>query len=257
MTLGKSPTKSETANKVVEIAGAADDVSPVLRRALDDMPSLVHHPGAKEVAVLTVVAKEQAFAFQPAMQALEFLSSNKIDWSKEFLVAHPLETRVGASPYFNWKNAPTQTYRSFKDFYRRELESIWGSWEDLRETYAKVIRGDLNEPEAAKEIIERGKLRAHGGDRRSEQGDNTKKDITLKGRGTSRSYTMARLDRDRPDLAAKVDAGLMTANAAAIEAKFRKKPTRKTRVQRTFDRIQQWTKLERRALWKLLKDEFD
>jgi hypothetical protein len=38
----------------------------------------------------------------------------------------------------------------------------------------------------------------------------TKKDITLKGRGNSRSYTLARLDRDRPDL--------KTAKALGLEA---------------------------------------
>jgi hypothetical protein len=42
----------------------------------------------------------------------------------------------------------------------------------------------------------------------------------------TRKHWMARLDRDRPDLAAKVDAGLMTANASAQEAD-RKRPKRK------------------------------
>jgi hypothetical protein len=66
-------------------------------------------------------------------------------------------------------------------------------------------KGKINETEARRRI-ERGRLQAHGGDRRSDQADNTKKDINLKGHGTSRSYTLARLDRDRPNLAAKVDA---------------------------------------------------
>jgi len=39
--------------------------------------------------------------------------------------------------------------------------------------------------------------------------------------GNSRDYTLARLKRDRPDLAEKVIAGQMSANAAAIEAGFR------------------------------------
>jgi hypothetical protein len=43
----------------------------------------------------------------------------------------------------------------------------------------------------------------------------------------TRKHWMARLDRDRPDLAVKVDAGLMTANASAQEAGFRKRPERK------------------------------
>src|SRR5262245_50306040 len=112
--------KSETASKIVEIAEATSKLSPVLQRALEDMPRLVHHPGAKEIAVLTIVAKEQAISFQPVMAALEFLSSDDIDWSKEFMVAHEFQTRGNAVPYFNWREAPTCTYKSFKDFYRRE-----------------------------------------------------------------------------------------------------------------------------------------
>lgn len=63
---------------------------------------------------------------------------------------------------------------------------------------------------------------AHGGDRTSaaKQGDN----ITLKqSRGTNPTYALKRLKRDRPDLAARVVAGELTPNAAAIEAGFRKR----------------------------------
>ena len=38
----------------------------------------------------------------------------------------------------------------------------------------------------------------------------------------SRSYTLARLRRDRPDLAHKVEAGELSTHAAAIQAGFRK-----------------------------------
>jgi hypothetical protein len=48
------------------------------------------------------------------------------------------------------------------------------------------------------------------------KGDN----ITIE-RGTRAAYTLARLDRDAPELAAKVRAGDLSANAAAIEAGFR------------------------------------
>ena len=43
--------------------------------------------------------------------------------------------------------------------------------------------------------------------------------------GNSRAYILARLDRDRPDLAAKVRVKKMTAHGAAILAGFRHKPT--------------------------------
>jgi hypothetical protein len=65
-------------------------------------------------------------------------------------------------------------------------------------------------------------LADNGGDRKSEQYqfDN----IKLKhGGGTSETYTLRRLKRDRSDLAQKVISGEMSANAAAIEAGFRDK----------------------------------
>jgi hypothetical protein len=43
-------------------------------------------------------------------------------------------------------------------------------------------------------------------------------------RGTSAAYTLKRLKRDFPDLAMKVVKGELSANAAAIQAGFRKKP---------------------------------
>jgi hypothetical protein len=42
-------------------------------------------------------------------------------------------------------------------------------------------------------------------------------------RGTTAEYTLARLQRDRPDLTARVAAGEMSAHAAAIEAGFRQR----------------------------------
>jgi hypothetical protein len=57
----------------------------------------------------------------------------------------------------------------------------------------------------------------HGGKRAKGQGANS----TLKRGSTSVASTVARLKRDRPDLAAKVVAGKMSANAAAVAAGFR------------------------------------
>lgn len=71
-----------------------------------------------------------------------------------------------------------------------------------------VVRDELHEA-----------LGEHGGDRTEEQGNN----ITLDQRGTSETYTIRRLRRDRPDLADKVIAGELSANAAAKQAGFRRK----------------------------------
>ncbi len=65
-----------------------------------------------------------------------------------------------------------------------------------------------------------------GGDKKSEDriiSDNITNDLIE--RGTSKSYTVSRLKRDRPDLFERVVAGELSANRAAIEAGFRKVPT--------------------------------
>jgi hypothetical protein len=77
--------------------------------------------------------------------------------------------------------------------------------------------------------------------------------------GNSAAAAIRRLRKDRSDIHARVLAGELSPHAGMIEAGFRKKLVRKkqTRVQRTYNRMQQeWTKLERRALWNLLKTEF-
>jgi hypothetical protein len=43
--------------------------------------------------------------------------------------------------------------------------------------------------------------------------------------GNGRDYTLLRLDRERPDIAADVRQGKISANAAAIAAGFRRKST--------------------------------
>lgn len=73
------------------------------------------------------------------------------------------------------------------------------------------------------------KLGKRGGDRRSEKAraDQPSNRNLIKG-GTNRAYILARLDRDgHVELAAKVRAGNLSANAAANEAGFRKKPKKR------------------------------
>jgi hypothetical protein len=55
--------------------------------------------------------------------------------------------------------------------------------------------------------------------------------------GTTRATTLARLDRDRPDLAAKVRAGELSANAAAELAGFRRKLTPFEQIMRLLPRL--------------------
>ncbi len=66
-------------------------------------------------------------------------------------------------------------------------------------------------------------LGRHGGDRRSPEARFQVDNINLKEGGTSESYAIRRLKRDHSELAEKVVSGEMSANAAAIQAGFRKK----------------------------------
>ena len=65
-------------------------------------------------------------------------------------------------------------------------------------------------------------LGKHGGKRvKGEQAANSGLNLH---HGTDRRSTLARLRRDRPDLAEQVERGELSANAAAIEAGFRTRP---------------------------------
>jgi len=214
-----TPTRTQVANKVFEVAKGVDPIG--YGRGIDDIPKdFARADGAREVAVLTLTAISHDYEFKPVMAALEKLAALE-DWSHSFFVAHIARNE---RPTFDWREAPMRKYESFADFYQRELEHTFGTWENLQHTWAKIVKGEITEPQG-REIIQRSKMRAsRGGDQRS----NNKNATTLIGKDRGRPYTMARLDRDRPDLAAKVDAGLMTSNAAAIEAGFRKpRPSRK------------------------------
>lgn len=106
------------------------------------------------------------------------------------------------------------------------------------ETLKALCRDD---PEAL-DALDQAMQQKHGGDR-------SKRDnITLDGnkRGTSRDGALRRLRKDRPDLHAKVLAKEMSANAAMIEAGFRK-------VKKPAEQIKTlWPKLSRKERRELL-----
>jgi hypothetical protein len=74
-------------------------------------------------------------------------------------------------------------------------------------------------------------LRAKAGRPKRDEGNVGNTNISKD--GTTVAYTLARLDRDRPDLARQVREGRLSANAAAIEAGFRKQLT-------PIDHLQKW-----------------
>jgi hypothetical protein len=82
------------------------------------------------------------------------------------------------------------------------------------------------EPDEAISLEGAVKLGRHGGDRRSEEARDQGGNTTLKPEEKNTvKHTLARLRRDRPDLAGRVEDGEISANAAAIEAGFRRKLT--------------------------------
>ena len=88
------------------------------------------------------------------------------------------------------------------------------------------------EPLSLSDAVQLGK---HGGDRRSEQARVDQACNASLKYGTAEHW-LARLDRDRPDLAERVRGGDLSANAAAIEAGFRKPPTALKQLQGAWKR---------------------
>lgn len=128
-----------------------------------------------------------------------------------FFVAHVSPNK---RPTFDWREAPMRKYESFADFYQRELERTFGTWENLQHTWNEVVKGKLTETQARERI----KL-GHGGDRRSERAKVVQADNVSLKHGNSRDYLISRLeDGEHVGLVARVRAGTMSARAAAIEA---------------------------------------
>jgi hypothetical protein len=110
-------------------------------------------------------------------------------------------------------NETIPAFPSFRAFVETVLPDGLGAKLDLIE---RIIRDDPEVLEMFRSITT-GQKHIHKTD-----GDN----ITIKPeRGTSRPYILSRLKRSNPELFAKVVAGEMSANAAAIDAGFKKKPT--------------------------------
>lgn len=116
--------------------------------------------------------------------------------------------------YEAWRAAG---FSSFESFCHDELEMTL----DEVETLVRGVRlagGKTVTDKEAKELGKQG---------RPKKGEEKGNNITFSEveRGTNKSYTLARLRRDNPELFDRVEAGELSANAAAIEAGWRKKPT--------------------------------
>jgi hypothetical protein len=208
-------------------------------RRLDDLPSFVP-PGAKEVALVTILKEELVYALPEIVQALRRLESLD-DWSQSFLVAEAL-----SSSRFDWKTSPFRQYKSFKDFYRRELEGILGKWSNLKKTCDDLVGKKITEEQAKIQLgLQNQKIAVRSQETQREahrpKGEtvyNNKEDVhrSLATKGNSNEAAERRLRKDRPDLHARALAGALSWNKAMIEAKFRNKP--KSRKQSALQKIQ-------------------
>jgi hypothetical protein len=179
--------------------------------------------------MVTMFRAAQADLLEPIMSALRELSEKK-DWTGGFLVAE--------RGRFNWATAPFKHYASFEDFYEQELAETWGKWSELQETYRRRAAREITDDQAQKRIEDaaerhRREMRERdAADRLNQRGPgrpgtvhNKKDDVnSYEGRpwGNSVDAALRRLRKSRPDLHARVLNGELSANAAMIEAGFRK-----------------------------------
>lgn len=133
---------------------------------------------------------------------------------------------------------------SFEEMYADVVEPWLGKYDTLREIVGRYERGEISVDEGVAH------LRAKAG--RPPKGDACNADnirISRNEHGTSRKVTEARLRRDHPALYEAVQRGELSANAAAIEAGFRKKLTP---FEIACKQIPKLTDAERRQLKDLL-----
>jgi hypothetical protein len=135
----------------------------------------------------------------------------------------------------------------FEDFVTTPpLEGLGASIDLLR----KMCQDDIE----ACDLIDRVTAGRWGGDRKSEHAikdANSNLDELEKPTGTTRRYALRRLRKDRPDLHARVLGGELSANAAMVEAGFRRKPSTVETLIKTWDRA---TSEERSAFLEYIKD---
>jgi hypothetical protein len=112
------------------------------------------------------------------------------------------------------KNVGGSTYNDRDDFLRRK---VLIDYELTERDFTEIVEALYRDPGKAEAV-----LRKHG---RPKKGEGKGATGTFKRGTNSRVYTLARLDRDRPDLASRVRGAELSVNAAALEAGWRKVPS--------------------------------
>ena len=120
---------------------------------------------------------------------------------------------------FNFKHWNKELAEARKNKIWRNHNPAYDTIEDFLAAEVGYSDGELSRKiEQAKEA---GPLQQAGGDRKSEEAKDHIRNTNMKTCTQDLTYTLRRLLRDKPKLFAKVEAGELSANAAAIEAGFR------------------------------------
>ena len=117
----------------------------------------------------------------------------------------------------DWKTRERFTFERFEDFVTAEPQAGLGATVEVVE---RLVRGDLRTERLLAGVL----LRRPGGQTK-EQKEERKRVNHVRRRlsTTDRSQLLRRLQRERPDLLARVEAGDLSAHAAAVEAGHRKR----------------------------------
>lgn len=186
-----------------------------IKNKMGRLPGIKPEHNEYLLAMLGAACADQVRIWPEVAAMLE--RAQGMDWTKTVAVVDP---RGGVD------KITLRVFGSFEVLYAEMVEPWLGPWSDLREQYSKYLADEVTREEGEQRIrsllthSEAGKL---GGRGNKASGDCQR--LSVGAKGNTVEYKLARLDRDRPDLAAKVRAGDLSANAAAIEAGFRKPPT--------------------------------
>ena len=133
-----------------------------------------------------------------------------------------------------WKHLTDKEGECFADFPSFVEYSLW--W-GLETSYDRLIEFCKDDAECRQMLLEQMTVSPNPGGNGSNQYSSKGDNVTFapNPRGNSAAHTLRRLKRDNPELAERVVNGELSANAAAIEAGFRKptitlKPTNPVRA---------------------------
>jgi hypothetical protein len=160
------------------------------------------------LAQLVGISADQTRMWPEFVRLLE--EAHGRDWGRSMVVV---------SPDGEAKNLTVRTFGTFEAVYAELVEPWLGSWAELRATYAKFQAGEISQEQGAEEI----KLRARPGRPRKDEDNSGDRQKFSKAEQNTVEHIKARLRRDDPELAAQVERGEITANAAAVAKGWRKK----------------------------------